>query len=303
MSKSKKTLIIAIFVMALWGSLFPFIKIGYAAFNINTQNVSDILMFAGMRFFVCGVIVTALALLKGERIGGKKSASVFWIMLSGLFSTILHYSFTYVGLSLTESSKTAILKQSGALIYICVAFIFVKEERFSFNKLFGGIIGFLGVMAVNFGKGKIMFSLGDILIIAASFCTVFANLAGKKAMRETGAILFTGVSQLFGGLALLIIGALGGAKLPGISLYSAAVFLYICFASIAAYCLWYNIVSKNELSGLLIIKFAEPVFAAIFGWLLLGENIFKWQYLAAFFLISAGIVIASTPKKKKLSLN
>ena len=33
--------------MMLWGSLFPFIKLGYTAFNINTDKVPDILMFAG----------------------------------------------------------------------------------------------------------------------------------------------------------------------------------------------------------------------------------------------------------------
>ena len=60
------------------------------------------------------------------------------------------------------------------------------------------------------------------------------------------------------------------------------------------YCLWYYIVSKSsELSKLFVIKFAEPFFACIFGAILLGEDIFKLQYLLAFVLISAGIAIGN----------
>ena len=42
-----------------------------------------------------------------------------------------------------------------------------------------------------------------------------------------------------------------------------------------------------------IIKFAEPLFACLFGAIILGENIFKWQYLIAFLLISFGIVLGN----------
>ena len=48
-----------------------------------------------------------------------------------------------------------------------------------------------------------------------------------------------------------------------------------------------------ELSQLFIIKFAEPVFACLFGAIILGEDIWQVQYLAAFVLISLGICISN----------
>lgn len=72
------------------------------------------------------------------------------------------------------------------------------------------------------------------------------------------------------------------------------IYIYICTASIFSYCIWFSIVKKAELSKLFIIKFAEPVFACIFGAILLGENIFKIQYIAAFVLISLGIYISNS---------
>ena len=71
------------------------------------------------------------------------------------------------------------------------------------------------------------------------------------------------------------------------------IMVYICAASIVSYCIWFGAVKNGELSKLFIIKFAEPVFACIFGALILGENIWKVQYLIAFLLISGGILISN----------
>ena len=77
------------------------------------------------------------------------------------------------------------------------------------------------------------------------------------------------------------------------TLKSTAVFAYICTASISSYTLWYYVLKSNSLSKMFIIKFAEPLFACVFGAIFLGENIFKIQYLVAFVLISAGIVLGN----------
>ena len=63
-----------------------------------------------------------------------------------------------------------------------------------------------------------------------------------------------------------------------------------------SYCVWCGTVKSGELSKLFIIKFAEPIFACIFGALILGENIWQIQYLIAFLLISGGILLSNTKK-------
>ncbi|MBO5737450.1 MAG: hypothetical protein J6S04_06540 [Clostridia bacterium] len=47
-----------------------------------------------------------------------------------------------------------------------------------------------------------------------------------------------------------------------------------------------------------ILMFAEPLFACIFSAILLKEDIFQWQYLIAFILISAGIALGNKRKKE-----
>ena len=230
-----KNLILPLIPMLLWGSLFPFIKIGYSAFNINTASIADILMFAALRFAFCGLIVCGAAYLNGENLKCPKYKNIFNITLMGVFAIVLHYSFAYVGLSLADSSKTAILKQLGALFYVCFAFIFVKNERFSIYKILGALVGFCGIIVINAGNGGIGFNLGDALIILASVCTVVANVMSKQFVKGNSPLWITGISQLTGGIILFIIAITTGGNLPAFSIKGLLVFTYICTASIIAY--------------------------------------------------------------------
>ncbi len=293
-----KSILLTLLVMLLWGSLFPMVKLGYSAYSISTTG--DILLFAGVRFTICGFIISLFATLTDKKSFKNAKGSLVPILLSGLFAIILHYGFTYTGLILTDSSKTAIIKQIGALLYVCFSFVFFKEDKPTATKIIGVALGFIGIIAINWGNGGISFNIGDLLIILASFCTVFSNVISKKALINVKPITLTGISQFFGGVVLLIAGlALGGKMAFDISKWY--IFAYICIASIFSYCIWFGVVKSGELSKLFIIKFAEPVFACVFGALLLGENIFKPQYLVALLLICGGIILSnkSTSTKKQ----
>ncbi len=285
-----KSVFYTLLVMLLWGSLFPMVKLGYGAYSISTTG--DILLFAGVRFAICGAVICLYSFMKNRQSYVTAKTTIIPILLSGLFAIILHYSFTYLGLKLTDSSKTAILKQVGVLFYVCFSFLFFKDDKLTVRKLVAVIIGFMGIIAINVTGSKVTFNIGDLFIVLASFCTVFSNVISKKALQKVDAVTMTGISQLFGGIFLLIVGIALGGKVDFVW-SKAYIFIYICTASIFSYCIWFSIVKKAELSRLFIIKFAEPVFACIFGAILLGENIFKIQYLVAFILISLGITIAN----------
>lgn len=305
MKKSKishffKTVILPLVPMILWGSLFPMVKIGYEAFKIDSANIPDIIMFAALRFTICGLVVCAFSLVKKERFATPVKSNLGKILLYGFFSIVLHYAFTYVGLALTDSSKTALLKQIGVLLYICFAFIFIKDEKFSVFKIVGGVLGFGGLVAINFNGGGVTFSVGDILIILASVCTVISSVINKGVAKNNSPFLITGVSQLGGGIVMLIAAFIMQGRIPYINLWSIIVFAYICIASIGGYVLWSYLMRTVSLSRLFIIKFAEPLFACIFSAWWLGEDIFKIQYLLAFVLISAGIILGNKSKEEKI---
>ena len=288
-----KLLLIALLVMALWGSLYPMVKIGYLTLGIASDSVPSILLFAGLRFAVCGVAALGISFVKKDRIESDRGSIITQILLISLFSIVLHYGFSYIGLSSQDSSKTALIKQIGSLAYICCAPLFFKEEKFSLFKLFGAIAGFCGILAINYTDGKISLAVGDLLILAASACIVISSIANKRVASKASSFIITGISQLSGGLVLIFAALIMGGASLSLTPLGTAVFCYICAASTTAYLLWTYILRTGTLSKMFIIKFAEPLFACMFGAVLLNENIFKIQYLFAFVLISAGIMLAS----------
>ena len=303
MKNNTKSIILSLIVMALWGSLFPMVKVGYNAFNISANSIPDILMFASVRFILSGLVVSLFALIKKEKMEAPKGKSVLNIFIVGLFSIVLHYAFTYIGLSVTDGSKTALIKQLGSLIYICFAFLFFKEEKFSAFKIIGAVVGFAGIIAINYSVEGVSFTSGDIIIIGASVCTVISSVIAKKCTEGNSPFWITGISQLTGGIVLLLAAVIMGAGMPAFNLRSIGALAYICTASISAYTLWYYIMKSCDLSKLFIIKFAEPLFACVFGAIILGENIFKIQYLLAFVLISLGIILGNKSEAKNESDN
>jgi len=294
----KKTLWISLTVMLLWGFLYPAVKLGYGIFAI--QSLGDTLLFAGMRFAICGLVITAFAAVKMPRAFAALKTALLPVLLVGVFAIVLHYGLSYAGLRTTDGSKTAIIKQLAAVLYICLAGFIFPQERITWTKLGGLALGLAGIIAINTNITGFQFYLGDILVLASSFCTVTANIISKKAVQKAEPLLVAGISQLFGGSLLLIVGTVAGGNLGAVLPRTApqyGIFGLIVAASVVSYSLWYMSVQKQPLSGLFIIKFSEPLFAAVFSWLLLGENIFRLQYAAAFLLISSGILLANKKGK------
>jgi drug/metabolite transporter (DMT)-like permease len=283
--------------MLLWGSLFPMVKLGFLAYEV--KGTADILLFAGIRFVICGAVICLFSAVKDKTSYRPVKRSLVPILLSGVFAIILHYGFTYLGLELTDSSKTALIKQVGALFYVCFSFLFIKEDKPTVKKIVAAAVGFLGIVVLNISSEGVSFSVGDLLILCASFCTVFSNVISKKVFVKVSPITSTGISQLFGGIVLLAVGFAMGGNVHFRWDCSLLIMVYICVASIVSYCIWFGIVKNGELSKLFIIKFAEPVFACIFGALILGEDIWKIQYLISFLLISGSIWFSNMKHKKK----
>ena len=59
--------LLAAVACALWGSAAPMIKIGYGLFSIAENDTWTIILFAGMRFFLAGVLVILFSSLISKK--------------------------------------------------------------------------------------------------------------------------------------------------------------------------------------------------------------------------------------------
>ena len=283
--------ILTLITCALWGSLFPFIKIGYSAFRIDSGNIPEIMLFAGLRFTLSGVIMVVIFSLGSKKPLLPEKKDVCPVLTVAFLSIVLHYAFTYVALSMGEGSKSAIIKQVGFLFLSCLSFLFVKGEHFSTRKLLCGVLGFLGIIVTGFDGGRLSFAAGDAMLLAASLCAVAATLITKRAVEKTSPLTLTAYSQLIGGAVMCIGGLALGGRITYFDVKALGAFVYICAASIIAYVTWNTLIKYNSVAKMSIIKFTEPLFAVIFSGIFLGEDVFKTNYVIALVVILLAILL------------
>ena len=298
--KSKTGCILtAMIVCLLWGSLYSFIKIGQPAFGIVSGDIPSIMLFAGFRFVICGAVMVGVACAGQRKFVLPDKISVVPIFWVALITIVIHYSFTYIALSIGQSSKAAILKQIGFLLLSCFAFLFRKEDKFTINKLIGGVLGFAGVIVVNISDMGFDFAIGDVLILLASICSVAGNIISKNAYDKCNPVTVTAYSQLFGGIILVAAGLIMGGRLnPGKS--AMGVLIYICMASIIAYVLWNMLVKYNDMSFMSVLKFMEPLFAVFVALLVFPETeSFKAEYIVSLILMIIAVVVINLKRKIK----
>ena len=293
-------ILLALVVMLCWGSLYPTVKLGYEKFEIDTAYYPNLLLFAGVRFTVSGVLITLFLTAKNKKIP-TVSTGKEWLGIAvvGLFSVMLNYSLAFYGLSIVASSKTALLKQAGALIFIVISALLFKESKMTIGKGIGAVLGACSIVILNINQLGISMGFGETIIILSSFCTVTASVVCKKMLTNTDSIAITGYSQLFGGVVLLAIGFAFGGKMAFAEMGDWLLFGYMTLATCASYMIWYTIVQKYDLSKLFIVKLSEPLFAAIIGAIILQENIFQWHYLGAFLCIATAVVISNLTFSKR----
>ena len=87
-----KIIIISLIVMALWGSLYPFVQWGFKEFSLKTDFVPDLILFAGLRFSLSGFILSLFTIKNKEYKTLKNKNNLIGILFVGLFAIILHYS-------------------------------------------------------------------------------------------------------------------------------------------------------------------------------------------------------------------
>lgn len=297
------SILFALVVSLFWGSLYPCISMGDDMFGYDAKHIPSVMLFAGLRFLVCGIVMTAGVSVRDKKIKLPDKVSILPILAVAFTTIVIHYSFQYMGVSLIEvnaSSKSAILKQIGYLFISCFAFLFVKEDKFSVRKVIGGTLGFCGIIVVNLDGLKFSLGIGEVCIICASVLSVAGTVISKHVYKKLDTSYVVAYSQLIGGIVLTLAGLALGGKLTTITSRSVLLLCYMCFASITAYLLWGKLIKYNDVSKMSILKYFEPVFGVfISGVVLKTDSVYKLEYFFALLIILVAILVANLDVKKK----
>lgn len=288
--------LLAIFCNILWGSAYPGIKLGYAAFNITT--LPQTLLFAGIRFAVAGLLLLLLTGIKTKSVPLPKKKNVPIILLMAVIYTTIQYIFFYIGLSNTTGTNGSIVNSTTTFMAPILAHFVYKDEKLNARKIIGTLIGFAGVLIVTLsgGSGKVSF-LGEGFIAIAALAFVVGSMISKKATRTENSTIVSIYNLLIGGIILIVIALIGGAKFETVSWQGIAGLLYLCLLSAGAYTIWTFLLTFNPLSKISIYNFIIPISGTILSAIFLNENVFGVKYLFSLVLVCTGIIVVNKSPK------
>ncbi|NOH60927.1 EamA family transporter [Vibrio sp. RE88] len=278
----KNDLLLAVFVMAIWGFNFSMIKMGIT-------NVHPLVATAA-RFALA--VIPAIFFIARPNVAWRYLVSyglVFGVGIWGMAS----WSIT-AGLS---SGMSSVLLSSNVVIGMAVG-LFIFKEKSSPRKLIGALLAMVALLVlVSSTNGNITASGLMLIMIAAISWTLMGVIV--KASKTKQAFAFNVWGMLFAPVPLMLFAtALHGEQI----LWQAyenwdmnttiAVVFQAYPTTLFGYWVWNRTLIKYPLSTAAPLTLLVPVFALVSGYFMYDEVLSVPQIIAsALFLVGIGLIV------------
>ena len=181
-----------------------------------------------------------------------------------------------------------------------LAHIFTKNEKITFFKSIGIILGFVGVLLLFFDKlilneDNYFFAL--VILVGSTFYSIAGILILKK-MKNSGNLNVTTSTMIWALIFLLPIAFIFEKPFESSpSLESILSLVYLgSVATGFAWWLRFKILMKNGLVFQTQVAYLIPIFGVVFGVLILKEQI-TWKVFVSLIIIMTGIYIVKKYNK------
>jgi drug/metabolite transporter (DMT)-like permease len=291
---------IALVCCFLWGSAVPAVKIGYGLFAIAPNDTPSLMLFAGVRFSLAGLILLGYSALTRKPVA-QPPQRLGRLLVLGLVSTAGQYLFYYIGLAHSTGVKVSITTSTSTFFSVLLAHFLYADDRLTPRRILGCLVGFVGVVIVNLsttGLDLHVSLLGEGFIVVAALLFSIAGIYGKGLSAGMDAGVMTGWQLLLGGGVLGGAGLATGGHFGAFGPEAAVLLAYLAALSAAAFALWALLLKHNPVGSIAIFNCAIPIFGVLLAGLLLGESVFEWKNLAALVLVSAGIWLVTASGRK-----
>ena len=287
--------VMAILCNAMWGSAFPFIKMGYRLCAIDAADTPSILCFAGVRFMLGAVLVWLCGLLLERRpLPMPRGKDLAACCALGLWQTSTQYFFYYTAVALLTGALGGILNSTQSFMGVILAhFLYGQADRMTLPKTLGCVLGFSGVLVVTLGGGGGGSPAGIVCMLMAAMVFASSGPWNKAVTRRVNSFSVTCLNLGVGGLVLAVLGFAMGGSLHPQSAAAVPVLLILALISAVGYVLWALLMKNNPVSRISVFGLVIPVVNVLLSAVLNGEPLFRWNYLVALLLVCGGIVLVN----------
>lgn len=272
----------------------------------------------GVRMLISGILLLGYSYVRGFQF--RATAQTYWLLAQViLFHIYIAFVFEFWAMQYTSSIKAALIFNLSPFATAFVAFI-AERELLSKQKVVGLLIGLVGMIPLFWVTSQCEtpvelpsgFSWPELALICAVIAGSYGWILVARLMKRHSVtpILTNGIGMFGGGLLSLISSLLFETYpywhptvrcVEGPSVLNSphlspivAIFLYmgalILIANILVYNIYGYLLARYSATFLSFAGFSCSLFAALFGWLFLGESL-SWGLALAFVFIVIGLFI------------
>lgn len=273
----------------IWGTTWIFIKIGL--YDLPP------LAFAATRFILAVSIL--LVIIRVQKIPLPKTAKEWrLIALTGVLQFSINYSMVFWSEQYITSGLAAVLQAMITVFGLILAWFFLPNERITKLKIFAVALGIVGVAVIFYDQLQVqslMAFFGCVGVVIGSYAAAQASILvkAKGGALHPAALVF---GQMICGLPLIIIYSLTveGDPLTFHWTWRAVIcILYLTIlGTIAAFWLYYWLLSKIESTKAMMISLVTPLIAVVIGAVTIGEQMPPQTGIGGLLIIaSIGLIV------------
>ena len=288
MEMSPSTWLLMMLLGLIWGGTFflsEILLLEMTPFQIVFHRVS-----------IAAIIMVIYITWRGKRLPRDKR-SWFALAIMGLLNNAIPFSAIVFGQQYITGGLAAILNSTTAFFGVMLAGLFFKDERLTFRRLIGVMMGILGVaiiIGVDVLSHLSLTSIGQLFIIVSSISYAFAGIWGRLQVKNLGVeVTATGMLISSSVWMLILATMVEGFPLEALSLRStAAILTFSVVCTAIAYLLYFAILSAAGAANLTLVTIIIPPFALMLDAFALGEWV-TGQQLLGFAIIASGLLVIS----------
>jgi len=297
LSENTKAIIAWLNVCVFWGTTYLVIRIGVGHLPP--------MLFAGVRWLIAGVIMTAFLRWRGKRLPQGKEffhLGVVGVALLGCANGLVVFAEQWI-----PSGLTALLLATIPLLMTSMESMLPKGPRLNITTITGLILGLLGVCLIFWDDIRYLTNrenlIGIFAILVGMGFWSSGSLYSKYVKVEVDPLMGASVEMLIAGIFLTALGVSAGE----VSRWSLeirgllSIVYLIIFGSFIGYGSYIYALSKLPLPFVATSAYINPVIALFLGWLILDEKLNILVVVAAtaiivgVFVVKQGSMIQKNP--------
>ena len=266
---------------ALWGSSFLFMRLAVVDFGA--------LPTAGTRVVVAALVLLPLLLMKGQ--GRVLLKNWKALLLVGLMNSAIPFVCFSFALQSITTGLSAILNATVPLFGALVAWAWLKDRPGASRGL-GLLIGFVGVALLAWDKASFKPDATGLAsgwaVLACLLATLCYGTSASYTKRYLSGLpsIVTATGSQVGATVFLALPTiwLWPSKMPGMSAWFGVLAVGVLCTGVA-YVLYFRLIENVGPARALAVTFVVPVFAVLYGVLLLHEGVTLWMLLCGAIIV------------------